>query len=485
MSDPLECPRCGVSIVVVDDEFPSECPVCGADLEAPEPSQIYDASVPYKLTTPPVDSKIQILEVTEDKLMLSIPAGGSSGNTLGCAAIIWVIFTGLFTAAFASAGLKVENFEGNAWVPIVLLGLLWLVGLLMLWFAIRLKYTRGYLFLSRDRAVHQRILLGRKKNTEVSLGETSYARLIESYQQNDNPVYYIGIEGTDGTTSFGTGLDANVKEWYVETINRFIAAQYESTSEGTPAAAIRDPYGVRDSMATCPACGRILPDDKAERCGTCGASLERSGPEIVSAHLSEVIEPESLPDDFPVRVSRSMSGDWKIAYRLNRMTNMQGIGCLFVLGAIWESFVIAFTGLILQSPGPMKAVLLFVSIPFHLIGLGLLLLALFVRTGSFRLRLGTEKSCAFWGIGPLGYSKYFSTSSITEIVLKKGEAFASSKNKRLTQAERSRLEGISCILMAAGKRVPVTSGAKESDARTTAGLIRYCLHDLGYRLQDE
>ena len=63
--------------------------------------------------------------------------------------------------------------------------------------------------------------------------------------------------------------------------------------------------------------------------------------------------------------------------------------------------------------------------------------------------------------------------------------FFRKKKKGYHRTQKSRSEGISCILMAAGKRIPVTSGAQESDSRTTAGLIRYCLNDLGHRLQDE
>jgi len=486
MTESIECPRCGTEIAPEGDMLPDVCPECGEDLEQERPARPFDAPVDYQLFEPPADSRIEIIEAANDRLMLSIPGGGKGANALGCFGAAWLSITALITFLVGFAGMKEQNIEGNVWMPVLLMGIFWLIGLVMVGFAVRIKYTRGYLFLSKDRAVHQRILLGRKKNSEVALDASSYAHLVESYQENDNPVYRIEIRGAEGKIGYGTGLDAGYKLWYVETINRFIAHQYETANGGSSAASIQDPYRDDTQAPTCPACGQLIEDDDDDRCTHCGASLVQSAGGVVTAQITDEISPDSLPEGFPVYVRRTKEGEWRFSYALRAMTaDLKSLGCLMVVGLIWEAIVLVFTGAILHTEGGTRGLLLFITVPFHLIGAGLLLLGIFTLIGSFRLRLGPQTSAAFWGIGPLGYTRRFSTSSVTEILLVKGEALANSPNQKQTAAERSRLNGISCILMAAGRRIPVTSGATESDSRTVAGLLRYCLHDLGYRLQDE
>jgi hypothetical protein len=281
-------------------------------------------------------------------------------------------------------------------------------------------------------------------------------------------------------------MNPDHKEWYVETINQFVSFQHISTDSATPAAAKRDQFGDLLPASRCPACGQVIPDNESTSCTSCGASLDFSDVDEMSAHILEEIAPESLPHGFPIQVNRSLRGDWELTYPIRKMTkNVRGLGCLLGFGAVWETFILAFTGGVFMAPGFMKIFMLLFTIPFHLVGILLISLGLFCLIGSFRLKLGADRSSAFWGFGPLGYTRRFSTSSITEVKLVQGAALASFKNTRRNRPSRSRSEGISCILMAAGKRVPVTSGAKEYDSRTAAGLIRYCLHDLGHRLQDE
>ena len=486
MPETVECSRCGTPIAAAGESLPPFCPTCGAQLEAAQVTHEFNTQVDYELNAPPVGSKIEILEATHDRLMLSIPAGGKRANSLGCFGIIWLLITGAVTAGFTFGAMQDAGDEAPGWFLFLFLSVFWLVGIVMLSFAARMKYSRGYLFLSKDRAVHQRILFGRKSNSEISLEGSSYAHLVESYQENDVSVYRIEIEGVDGKIKYGTGMEREQKEWYVETINQFIAFQNGSVIDGKSTSIDRDEYGDVIPSQVCPACGQIVPDDETTQCASCGASLERSEHEVLSAHISEEISPESLPHDFPMQVSRSSNGDWEFLYPMRKMAdNFKGGGCLLAFGAMWETFIIFFTGGVFMTPGFMKIFMLLFTIPFHLVGIGLTTIGLFTIFGGFRLRLGSEKSSARWGVGPIGYTRRFSTSSITEVKLIQGQALSSFKKTRHNRSSRSRSEGISCILMAAGKRIPVTSGTIEHESRTAAGLIRYCLHDLGHRLQDE
>jgi len=160
-----------------------------------------------------------------------------------------------------------------------------------------------------------------------------------------------------------------------------------------------------------------------------------------------------------------------------------GGGCLFGFAVIWEGFTIFWTIGVAQAPDAFKFMALFFSIPFHLVGLALLALTLYIFFGRFRLYLSTGESFARWSIGPLGYTRRFHYESVTEVKLTKG-AIIENANRNRSQAARSQ-EQFSCVIVAAGKKIPVTNGSDLDQARKAVGVIRYCLEDLGLRLEDD
>lgn len=361
-----------------------------------------------------------------------------------------------------------------------------LIGFVMLYFAIKMKYTRGYLFLGRDRAVHQSILFSRKKNTEITINATSHARLVEAYQENDTPVYRVEIKSDGGEISFGTGLSTELKEWYVESTNNYIAWCYGEQTGSSTTSSTRDLFGNTDLGVVCPACGTTVIDEEAESCSKCGVRWEKSAGKIVSAHVRDEITPEELSADSFLSISKRGNGDWLLKYSIRHLAdNSSGGGCLLVFGILWESFILFFSYSAASSGDLMGIFMLLFTLPFHLVGVGLTLLSLMVLFGGFRLTLGADRSQTKWCLGPVGYTMRFATSSITEVLIKHGGALSSLKNNSNSSSRTSKSTGVSCILIAAGKRIPVTSDASHRESREAAGLIRYCLHDLGHRLQDE
>ena len=57
------------------------------------------------------------------------------------------------------------------------------------------------------------------------------AELVESYQQNDVPVYKIVVNGTNRSASFGTALAREDKAWLAKTINDFLDADSMATDD--------------------------------------------------------------------------------------------------------------------------------------------------------------------------------------------------------------------------------------------------------------
>ncbi|MDB4786625.1 MAG: hypothetical protein P8M30_05895 [Planctomycetaceae bacterium] len=483
MSDNIECPRCGTTINCQGGAVPTNCPTCNLEMEADKIASQLELDVDYRIGSTPYESKAEILEATNDRLMLSIPPGGKRANSLGCFGVIWLLITGAVSGGFGFAKL---NGEGDD-LPIFFFGLLgffWLIGLGMLYFAIKLKYTRGYLFLSRDRAVHQSIFFSRKKTVEIPLDSKTHARLVESYQENNTPVYRVEIETDGQKISFGTGLSKELKEWYVETTKSFVAWSYGKQEGGS--AATRDMFGNTDLGFVCPACGATLQDESSESCSECGVRWEKNAGKFISAQVRDVITPDELSPDSFLSISKRDSGEWVIRYGLQNLAdNSSGGGCLLAFGIFWESFVLFFSYSVASAGDLMGIFMLLFTLPFHLVGVGLTLFSLFALFGGFRLTIGTDRSRAKWCLGPVGYTMRFATSSITEVLIKHGGALSNLKNNSNSSSRTSKSKGVSCILIAAGKRIPVTSDASHRESREAAGLIRYCLHDLGYRLQDE
>ena len=190
MTDRDYCPHCDQT-ATPNPEDSRSCPVCGGPLtQQPETPP----GPAYLREPPPAESGIQILEADDARLMLSIPSGGKRSRSMGCFVVLWNLITMGVTGGFAAAAFQQD---GPPWFVFLFLSLFWAVGVGMAVFWVKLRFERGYLFLSADRAVQQKILFGRKRNFETPLDERSEARLAESYQENDEPVYRVELAGVE------------------------------------------------------------------------------------------------------------------------------------------------------------------------------------------------------------------------------------------------------------------------------------------------
>src|SRR5579872_1935932 len=210
------CPNCGAEISPerMATEGRSECPFCEADLSAVAPPAPPVGAGPgtsagtddlpdnpgselRRLPALPSKSKINVVESTGERLVFYIAGGGKNAAALGCFALAWCGFMCVFTP-----GIGVGMFQaGQNGLPlaflIAFLALFWAVGLGMAYFWVRMKYERTFLLVERDRIVVQRVLFSRKRTDETLLSPESRAGLVESYQQNEQPVYRVEIQGRD------------------------------------------------------------------------------------------------------------------------------------------------------------------------------------------------------------------------------------------------------------------------------------------------
>ncbi len=94
----------------------------------------------------PAGSQIRIVEADEDRLVLYIPGGGKSASGLVFFSLVWNGFVLLFTGVAMGGALRANGNDGAPLFGLVaFLGLFWTVGLLLGWFALKLKFERTFL----------------------------------------------------------------------------------------------------------------------------------------------------------------------------------------------------------------------------------------------------------------------------------------------------------------------------------------------------
>jgi hypothetical protein len=505
MESLISCQSCGASIdrdELVLREL-SHCPSCGEKLNASYFNESKLAALEVPIKAPPQGSRIEIIEADNQRLMISIPPGGRRSRSLGCFAVVWNLISVTVFTVFLFAGLNQPDFP-----PVVVLipGFFLLIGAVMVMFWIRMRFQRGYLYLEPTRAVMQTILFNRKKNREVTLDEASQAELVVSYTENESPVHRVDLKGVGGTLGFGTSLERNAKDWYVATLNTFLDWHHHRhrfqpetsrvASAGTSGEQAPRDRAERDGPTRrCPSCLRYtqLPSEQEVlitggqcRCEHCDSWLTVEANEITEAIPLRMDRPDAVGSELPFRLEKTGGGDWlmTVKFKVSGESAM-GLGCLLMFAIFWESFVIFWTWGVAQAPGLFKYGMLLFSLPFHAIGLGMLAVGLFALFGKSQLLLGRDESWSRWALGPLRYTKRFHTDSITHVKLVRGSMLRFGTGRHQDISTQASPEALSCVLVTAGHNVSVTQGHHIEEAGLAAGLVRYCLNDLGIRLQDD
>ena len=234
--DLRECPLCSASLsdldlTAVEDQLgeANDEAIAGNPLTA---DRHHDLAVPIASAGADSTRQVEIIERTADRLVVHLPPSTSGAGGLGVFAILWNGFMVVITAIMFSALRGKPSFEV---VPIVFVGGFWLIGIGLAIGWVRMRLTRLYLLLEKDRLVIQRKLL-RTTNRDLPLGPVSRALLDQSYTVNDVPVYAITVRGLGRNESFGTGLTPSDKDFLTREINTFLgveAASLQPTGDET------------------------------------------------------------------------------------------------------------------------------------------------------------------------------------------------------------------------------------------------------------
>lgn len=475
MTTPV-CPQCRADLEedLVASTGRSECPFCGADVSHVEfppeenyelPSESLDdepaameshvarQTLPSEDLTdeedvdeldddvelPPValgvdrplpeKSRIEIIESSDDRRVFFLPGGSQGTGGLGCFALMWNGFMVVFTTAMA-AGFKQQGNDAPLILIFLFVGLFWAVGLGMVYFWLRMRFTRTFVHLDREQLVVQKVLFGRKKITQTTFGPESKAELVVAYEQNDVPVHSVAVRGVDRTEKFGTALTEIEKQWFVDSINGFLGAA-----------------GIR---------------------GACEELLQKSGGEVVAA-----FSPADLPETGDITLEESTPEHLRFHLPLippGGIRKMMGCaGAAFLVTTVIPHAAVFFLkadiGILMHAA--MLAVPMVVLYGF-----------LFAWRGRITVDITRENFVARWHWGRYGMRKTLANSAINRISIVRHETHKSSRSS--LQPDESRV----CEVRAGNETAPLTTMHDVETARRVGGLVRYQLERMGFQVED-
>lgn len=447
--DRNDCPNCRASLDFdqLARRGATDCPFCGEPLperflaseSGAQESPLSNAAsiAPTAITEIVPKSKVSVVEAGDDRQVIYIPPGGKQSRSLGCFAVFWNGFMAVFTGFWVVAGKDAPWF-----VLVIFLGAFWAIGIAMLIFWIRMRFTRTYLLLERERIAIQRILFGRKSVTETFLGPDSKAELVEAYSQNDTPVYSVVVNGTNRNAKFGTALSQEEKLWFVETINGFLGVVKPGGPDAEPATVER--VGFEDVSA-----GELASDSE------------------VTVHNDDRDHLQfSLPVVPPGR-TRTLVPLFCVGFSVFWI-GTTGSAAFAALGDKMD--FVDWIGLVIAGLATLP-------------GLIPVAVALFVLQGKTNVDITPQEVGCRWGLGKIGYRHALPTSQVTEVLVTvpMAEKYARSGSRRVRRPNDVKV----CMLFAGARMLPLTTFHKLRTAKEVAGLARGQLHRMGFTLQDE
>ena len=456
-----------------------------------------------ELSTPPSGVGIKIVKSSNEQLVIAIPPGGKHARGLGCFGVAWMAIVAPVSCGFLLTDDADWN-GGNAppWFVLVpFFGLFWAVGIGMIVAWVRMRFTEIFLSVERDQFAIQKTLFGRKKLTKVPLAENSHAELVESYSQNDQPVYAIQMEGVGKTEKFATGLSYEEKRWLAQTINQFLGVddRPEGRSSGGSLPEYCDECGselmIGEGKRVCPDCARVYLEDPGDDSGS-GRDFSTTDPLGRSGKIVDrppAIEPYDLPADSKIRIDLDDGETLAFSYGIQVPLVLKifaGTFLTFFCGA-WYGGVGTFIATAIGGDEPLAikiGILAFMSV-FVIAGLMPLGMLLSLFFGRASLRMSREKVTGAVGVLFLKKKKSISTESILDVGLAT-TTLATWRVRhgkfRHTQRTSIPFSGQKGALIESPEfNMPLTFSSDAEFTRQVAGLVRFQLDRLGVRLPND
>ncbi len=450
----LTCPHCQATLDVDAElhSLPDSCPFCDGDLTGIERQIAVTESPPAVCSKKsnhraanlklPSDSRITILTPEPGQMVLQIPPGKSgTAWSLLIFAFIW----NAIVLAVGSVFLFVpqQNQPPAPWFLIPFFGIFLLVGLIVLYAGIAMKFTRTMLLLEPDRAVMQKIIFNRKSIREITLSDDAQASLVESYRENDRPIYAVSVVSGDDSLKFGTSLTTAEKDRLVAIINSHLGHDERDEAVGPPG-------WQQELIVPC----EISPDDLSQ--GTQIQVLEH--------------RPDELVFSFPLIPSSGFK------WFLRSVMIVMGLGgtmmLAFAVFAIQRQVAVQINSIWLILP----AVLMLI-IPC---GIVLLIHRLCVTIG-----INGEQIVHLISSGPFRWKRVWETATVTGVTIRSNVVNpARDQHQRPPTGQPVKIWSL-CTLDFPEQYHWLSIGPQKPFCREVAGLVRYQLHRLGNQLLDD
>jgi len=456
-----------------------------------------------EFSTPPPGVGIQVVKAAENQLVIAIPPGGKRARSIGCFGVVWMAIVVPVSCAFLFT--DDADWEGGNAPPLLILipffGIFWAVGIGMIVAWVRMRFTEIFLSVEREQFAIQKTLFGRKKLTKVPLDETSHAELIESYSENDRPVYAIQMEGVGKADKFATGLSYEEKRWLAQSINQFLGVSGRSGSASISRSLPKycgdcgTELMIGEGKRVCPDCARVYLDNADDESSSDddSSSTDPLGTSTKIVERSQAIGPYELPADSKIRIDLDDGETLAFSYGIQVPAALKIFAGAFltIFCSIWYGVVGRFILAAIAGDEPMAiklGILTFTSI-FVVAGLMPLgaLLSLFFGRASIRMTRDTVTGAV--GVLFLKKKKSLATESITDVGLASSTLSARRLRRgHLQHAQRTSLPFAGqkgAMIESSEFNMPLTFSSDPEFTNQVAGLVRFQLDRQGVRLPND
>lgn len=463
---------------------------------------------------PPSGVGIDLVEASSERLVISIPPGGKKARGIGCFGFVWLAITVPISVVILSV--PEADWEGGEAPPLIFLipffGIFYAVGLGMVYAWVRMTFTQVFLAITPEQFAIQRTLFGRKKLKKIQLDENSCAELVESYRENDSPVYAVHVQGTGDKSKFATRLSYEEKRWIAAAINQFLGRDSEDAISA----------GTSELPENCPRCGtKLMIGDGRRICPDCEqvfldsgdvAWKDEDGVEVPvtrrSKRFSDAVDPRGrhskiterppavapfeLPDDSSIRIDQDDGQVLEFSYPINlpKFIKILVGGFLTFFCFSWYGGVFTFIGMALAGDEPIGikiGITLFASMFLFagMMPLGILLSLFF---GRVKINIDADYLQASAGFLFLRKKKRISTESISDVGLGSATMTSSRRHRGVHRTAEIPLGSTGLggsMLKSTETDMPLSMSSDQQLNRQVAGLVRYQLERLGVPLHND
>ncbi|MDB4422956.1 hypothetical protein N9276_00090 [Rhodopirellula sp.] len=447
------------------------------------------------LNQPPSGVGIELVESSDEQLVVNIPPGGARCRFLGLFGLAWLAIVVPVSIVFL---LVPDNlWEGGKPPPKIFLLLLfsipYAVGFGILYGWLRMRFTKILISVTADQFALQRTWFKRQKFETVSLDQNSLAKLVESHRQNGSLVYAIRIRSADELESepeFATRLSYEEKSWLAGAINHFLRNSYGNELSGQSfqctncSAELPRGHG----NITCEQCNEthVIKNALTEpstnwETGSQNTAEDPEGRNIVIQDRPPSISPNKLPRDSSIRIDLNNNETLAFSYRFKITHPISYIITAFlsVFCAFWFGITLTATCGILFFADP--GMLLFALIPLLLLVVGLVPLSIliFLVRGRVKIKMNREKISGSIGALLIHKTITISNHSITEVGIGNPAANIQATTPLIPNNITS------CVVKSSERDVPLTWSSDSALNHQVAGLVMNHLEHIGIDLPTE